>query len=178
LTDRLLGLSRAAPAQPEILDSSPEARRPRLERSKGVSRRHARETVLVVQDEEAMREVNRRILSREGYEVLAAASGPEALAVAERHELARRVWRDGVEVELTLTEFDLLRTLAESPERVVSRRELMQRVWDRDLADSGTIDAHIYRLRRRIEPDGSAPMYVHNVPRVGYRFATHLLRPA
>jgi DNA-binding response OmpR family regulator len=90
----------------------------------------------------------------------------------------RQVWRDGVEVELTITEFNLLRVLAERPEMVVSRRELMQRVWNQDVADSRTIDAHIYRLRRKVEPDGSAPMYIHNISRVGYRFATRSLHAA
>ena len=87
----------------------------------------------------------------------------------------RQVWRDGVEVDLTITEFNLLRALAERPEMVVTRRELMQRVWNQDVGDSRTIDAHIYRLRRKVEPDGSAPMYVHNISRVGYRFAVHPL---
>ena len=87
----------------------------------------------------------------------------------------RQVWRDGVEVDLTITEFNLLRTLAEHPEMVVTRRELMQRVWNQDAADSRTIDAHIYRLRRKVEPDGSAPMYIHNISRVGYRFAVRSL---
>jgi two-component system response regulator ResD len=87
----------------------------------------------------------------------------------------RQVWRDGVEVDLTITEFNLLRALAERPELVVTRRELMQRVWNQDVGDSRTIDAHIYRLRRKLEPDGSAPMYVHNISRVGYRFAVRPL---
>ena len=83
----------------------------------------------------------------------------------------RQVWRDGVEIKLTITEFNLLQTLAERPRAVVTRRELMQRIWNQDAADSRTIDAHIYRLRRKVEPSGSAPRYIHNISRVGYRFA-------
>ncbi|HET9051168.1 MAG TPA: response regulator transcription factor, partial [Candidatus Dormibacteraeota bacterium] len=64
--------------------------------------------------------------------------------------IRRQVWRDGAEVRLTITEFNLLHTLAERPKAVVTRRELMQRIWNQDAADSRTIDAHIYRLRRKV----------------------------
>jgi len=84
-----------------------------------------------------------------------------------RHE----VLRDGESVSLTPTEFDLLALLSASPGRVISRSEMIQKVWGQgaDL-DLRSVDAHVYRLRRKIEPDGPRPTYIHAVPGIGYRF--------
>jgi DNA-binding response OmpR family regulator len=84
-----------------------------------------------------------------------------------RHE----VLRDGQSVNLTPTEFDLLALLSASPGRVISRSEMIQKVWGQgaDL-DLRSVDAHVYRLRRKIEPDGPRPTYIHAVPGIGYRF--------
>jgi DNA-binding response OmpR family regulator len=84
-----------------------------------------------------------------------------------RHE----VLRDGQAVNLTPTEFDLLALLSASPGRVISRSEMIQKVWGQgaDL-DLRSVDAHVYRLRRKIEPEGPRPTYIHAVPGIGYRF--------
>jgi DNA-binding response OmpR family regulator len=84
-----------------------------------------------------------------------------------RHE----VLRDGTAVNLTPTEFDLLALLSASPGRVISRSEMIQKVWGQgaDL-DLRSVDAHVYRLRRKIEPEGPRPTYIHAVPGIGYRF--------
>ena len=84
-----------------------------------------------------------------------------------RHE----VLRDGESVNLTPTEFDLLALLSASPGRVISRSEMIQKVWGQgaDL-DLRSVDAHVYRLRRKIEPSGPRPTYIHAVPGIGYRF--------
>lgn len=84
-----------------------------------------------------------------------------------RHE----VLRDGRPVTLTPTEFDLLALLSASPGRVISRSEMIQKVWGAgaDL-DLRSVDAHVYRLRRKIEPEGLRPTYIHAVPGIGYRF--------
>ena len=84
-----------------------------------------------------------------------------------RHE----VLRDGVPVTLTPTEFDLLALLSASPGRVISRSEMIQRVWGQGAdIDLRSVDAHVYRLRRKIEPEGPRPTYIHAVPGIGYRF--------
>jgi two-component system alkaline phosphatase synthesis response regulator PhoP len=84
-----------------------------------------------------------------------------------RHE----VLRDGDTVELTRTEFNLLALLASRPGRVVSRVEMIEQVWGREAElEPRSIDAHIYRLRRKIEPNHEHPTYVHAIPGVGYRF--------
>ena len=92
---------------------------------------------------------------------------PGLIVDVGRHE----VLRDGKPVTLTPTEFDLLALLSASPGRVISRSEMIQKVWGQgaDL-DLRSVDAHVYRLRRKIEPDGPRPTYIHAVPGIGYRF--------
>ncbi len=68
---------------------------------------------------------------------------------------AHRVTRSGVEVKLGPTEFRLLATLIERPGRVLSRDQLLDMVWGRDIhVDSRTVDVHIGRLRRALCRDG------------------------
>ena len=84
-----------------------------------------------------------------------------------RHE----VLRDGEAVGLTPTEFNLLALLATRPGRVVSRADMIQQVWGQGAElDARSVDAHVYRLRRKIKPNNEHPTYVHAVPGVGYRF--------
>jgi len=73
-------------------------------------------------------------------------------------------------VELTATEYRLLLALAQYPGRVYSRFELINRVEGHDFEGyERTIDAHVKNLRHKIEPDPSAPRYIHTVRGVGYR---------
>ena len=73
---------------------------------------------------------------------------------------------DGVPLDLTAKEFDLLGVLAEEPGRVVPRQELLARVWDPVWHGSGkTLDVHVSSLRRKL-PDPSA---IETVRGVGYR---------
>ena len=84
----------------------------------------------------------------------------------DRHE----VTVDSVRVNLTPSEWRLLVALAESPGRVYSRFELINRVQGYDYEGyERTMDAHVKNLRRKIEPDPSSPRYVETVHGVGYR---------
>jgi DNA-binding response OmpR family regulator len=86
-------------------------------------------------------------------------------------DVARReVLRDGTRVALTPTELDLVVLLAGSPGQVISRAELIERVWGRRDLAARSVDAHVYRLRRKLEPEGSAPIFIQAVQGVGYRF--------
>ncbi len=74
------------------------------------------------------------------------------------------------DVELTTTEFDLLRLLAAHPGRVFSRSELLDRLQgDAYEGYERTIDSHIKNLRRKIEPDPEKPTYIHTVYGAGYK---------
>jgi len=83
----------------------------------------------------------------------------------------RLVRRDGEEVHLTPTEFELLRVLARNRGRLMTHRALLVEVWGVEYEDDlQVLRAHIANLRRKIEPpDG--PRFIRTDPGVGYRFA-------
>ncbi len=85
------------------------------------------------------------------------------------------VRRAGVEVHLTRTEFRLLAELVSAGGRVVTREELLQRVWGYDyFGDTRLLDVHVRRLRRKIEVDPDSPSVLTTVRGVGYRCAAQL----
>ena len=86
-------------------------------------------------------------------------------------DVARReVTRDGRQVDLTALQFDLLATLAESPGRVFTRRQLIERVWGWDFfGDERIVDAHIRNLRGALEDDPANPEVVGTVRGAGYK---------
>lgn len=92
-------------------------------------------------------------------------SGPLALDPA-----ARRATRNGVELQLTIREFDLLAFFLRHPGRVVGREELMHRVWGWEFGDLSTVTVHVRRLREKIEDDPARPRLITTVWGVGYRF--------
>jgi two-component system response regulator ResD len=84
---------------------------------------------------------------------------------------ARRVRRDGEELELTPLEFDLLLYLARHPGRAFSREKLMDAVWQYSFySDTSTVTVHIRRLRSKLEADPTHPRWLETVWGVGYRF--------
>jgi DNA-binding response OmpR family regulator len=77
---------------------------------------------------------------------------------------------DGSPVHLTRSEFKVLAVLAEEPERVFTRREIMQRLWESDhVGDEHPCDVHISNIRRKIERDPSHPERIETVRGVGYK---------
>ncbi|MEO1088006.1 MAG: response regulator transcription factor, partial [Acidobacteriota bacterium] len=101
----------------------------------------------------------------------------EVVEVVERGALRidpsrRRVERDGVDVEVTSLEFDLLLFMASRPGRVLTRQALMDQVWGEGrVVDDRSIDSLMSRLRRKLEADPSRPAYLTTVWGAGYRFA-------
>ena len=89
-------------------------------------------------------------------------------------DMARRVaTRDDAPLELAPREFDLLSLLMASKGRVLSRKEILRRVWGYGyIGDSRTVDVHIRWLRSKIEVDPSAPQRIITVRGIGYRFET------
>ena len=76
----------------------------------------------------------------------------------------------GEEIHLTRTEFRLLVELASSPGKVMSREDLLERVWARDyFDDERLVDVHVRRRRTKIEPDPANPRYVITVRGMGYK---------
>lgn len=96
---------------------------------------------------------------------------PVVVAGSLRIDLARRVvTRDGAEVRLTPTEWDLLRVLAASPGKVLTHRQLLERAWGGYAADnSPQLRVYVNYLRRKLEADPTRPRLIVTEPGVGYR---------
>ena len=115
----------------------------------------------------------RSVLRRQRWEKTT--GGPKASTLAfgeaqidfETHEVTVR----GEPVQLTQLELDLLRYFAENAGRVLSRTELLERVWKlRNYGNTRTVDNFISRLRRRFEADPSSPTHFLSVRGAGYKF--------
>ncbi|NJM96070.1 MAG: response regulator transcription factor [Phormidesmis sp. RL_2_1] len=79
--------------------------------------------------------------------------------------------RNTITLELTPLEFDLLTTFMSYPGRVWNRTQLIEKLWGSDFfGDERVVDAHIARLRKKVEPNSSAPSFIKTVVGVGYRF--------
>ncbi len=82
-----------------------------------------------------------------------------------------RVIVDDEPVDLSALQFDLLRTLAESPGRVFARHQLIDRVWGRDFfGEERIVDVHVGNLRKALGDSASEPRFIETVRGVGYRF--------
>jgi two-component system response regulator RegX3 len=78
---------------------------------------------------------------------------------------------NGAAVALPLKEFELLEFLLRNPGRVLTRGQLIDRVWGSDyVGDTKTLDVHVKRLRAKIEPDPSHPTHLLTVRGLGYKF--------
>ncbi len=100
----------------------------------------------------------------------AAAGGVRIFGELTIDPAAREVRRDGELVELTKLEFDLLDALSEQPRLVLSRRQLLDRVWGPGwFGDEHVVDVHVAKLRAKLGDDPRSPRFVRTVRGVGYR---------
>jgi two-component system response regulator MtrA len=84
----------------------------------------------------------------------------------------RTVSRDGLDIALTRTEFDLLVELAQRPGQVLTREVLLDRIWGYDfLGDSRLVDVAMGRLRAKVETDPALPELLLTVRGAGYKAA-------
>jgi two-component system response regulator RegX3 len=113
----------------------------------------------------------RAVLRRQSAEVTE--SGAPTLAAGPvRMDIERHVVTvDGGPVQLPLKEFELLELLLRNAGRVLTRGQLIDRVWGADyVGDTKTLDVHVKRLRSKIEPEPSTPRYIVTVRGLGYKF--------
>jgi two-component system KDP operon response regulator KdpE len=91
-----------------------------------------------------------------------------------RIDLERReVTVDGRPAHLTPTEYELLKAFIEHPNKVLTDRMLLQRVWGPDYgSEDHYLHVYVARLRRKLEPEGAAPRLLVTEPGVGYRLMT------
>jgi two-component system response regulator RegX3 len=95
-------------------------------------------------------------------------SGPVRMDV-ERHV----VTVNGTHTPLPLKEFELLEMLLRNSGRVLTRAQLIDRVWGSDyVGDTKTLDVHVKRLRSKVEPDPANPQFIVTVRGLGYKFET------
>jgi DNA-binding response OmpR family regulator len=115
-----------------------------------------------------------RALLRRAYGELAAASTSDRLAFGDLQvDLERlQVTRGGQPVDLTPTEFRLLRYLLSHPDRPFSRSALIEAVWgyDSEIGNERTVDVHVRHLREKLEDDPATPRWFVTVRGVGYKF--------
>jgi two-component system response regulator RegX3 len=112
-----------------------------------------------------VRAVLRRRGEPEETEQATLEAGPVRMDV-ERHV----VTVDGAQISLPLKEFELLELLLRNAGRVLTRGQLIDRVWGADyVGDTKTLDVHVKRLRAKIEPDPGAPQHLVTVRGLGYK---------
>jgi two-component system response regulator RegX3 len=113
----------------------------------------------------------RAVLRRNAGEVTEL-SPPTLSAGPVRMDVERHVVTvSGGAVPLPLKEFELLEMLLRNAGRVLTRGQLIDRVWGADyVGDTKTLDVHVKRLRSKIEPEPSAPRYIVTVRGLGYKF--------
>ncbi|HET8605048.1 MAG TPA: response regulator transcription factor [Marmoricola sp.] len=112
-----------------------------------------------------IRAVLRRGQAEGGEEPPALEAGPVRMDV-DRHQVTVR----GAEISLPLKEFELLEMFLRNPARVLTRQQLIDRVWGADyVGDTKTLDVHVKRLRAKIEADPSRPALLTTVRGLGYK---------
>ena len=111
-----------------------------------------------------------RAVLRRGQDVQAPTPTLEAGRVrmdVERHVVSV----DGESVRLPLKEFELLELFLRNPGRVLTRGQLIDRVWGADyVGDTKTLDVHVKRLRAKLEPDPARPRHLVTVRGLGYKY--------
>jgi DNA-binding response OmpR family regulator len=101
------------------------------------------------------------------------------VAGLELDYLRHRVRVEGREVELTPSELSLLSLLAGAPDRVFTRRQIMQHLWESSyVGDERACDVHVSNLRRKIERDPARPERLLTVRSVGYKLAAYVREPS
>jgi DNA-binding response OmpR family regulator len=83
----------------------------------------------------------------------------------------RLVFRNGEEIRLTPAEYNLLTFLIQNPGRIISRDQILNSVWGyQSYPNTRTVDAHMVKLRQKLEPEPAAPRYLLTMHGFGYRF--------
>jgi two-component system KDP operon response regulator KdpE len=116
------------------------------------------------------------LIARLGAALRRAGGAPdEPRVVADGLEIdlaAHTVTRDGEEVHLTPTEFELLRALAVERGRLMTHATLLREVWGPAYEDdTQVLRVHVANLRKKLEPEPGRPRYIRTDPGIGYRFA-------
>lgn len=108
-----------------------------------------------------------------GYSISKATYGTKDISFGELRIIPskRQVFLNTQEVSMTSKEFDILEFLARNKGQVFSKEQIYDRIWgEYYVADDRNITAYINKIRKKIEPDQSNPIYIQTVWGVGYKF--------
>lgn len=112
-----------------------------------------------------------RVALRHGSTTATAAAPVVRFGDVEIDFNRRRVLRNGTDLHLTPTEYDLLRLLVVNADRVLTQRQILREVWGPGYEnDAQTLRVFIAQLRRKIEPNPAQPTFIHTEVGIGYRF--------
>lgn len=121
----------------------------------------------------------RALLRRSQAQASPATAAAEVFGSVVLRRSAGDVIRNGVPVPLTKTEFRLFCELADHVGQVLSREQLLERVWGYSyVGDGRLVDTHLYRLRAKVEDDPANPQLIHTVRGLGYKLDPAAQRPA
>jgi len=114
----------------------------------------------------------RAVLRRQGEDFTDTVADGVLTAGPVRMDIERHIVNvNGNQVQLPLKEFELLEFLIRNSGRVLTRSQLIDRVWGSDyFGDTKTLDVHVKRLRAKIEVDPANPLYIQTVRGLGYKF--------
>ena len=114
----------------------------------------------------------RAVLRRQGEDFTDTAPDGVLTAGPVRMDIERHIVNvNGDQVQLPLKEFELLEFLIRNSGRVLTRSQLIDRVWGSDyFGDTKTLDVHVKRLRAKVEVDPANPLYIQTVRGLGYKF--------
>ena len=128
----------------------------------------------------SMRELIARVRANIRRTAMAASAAPEEQGMSAGGALTinpanNQVYKHGVLVELTQREYELLTFLASHPDKVFSRVDLMEQVWNYGYVgdDARAVDVTVRRLREKIEDDPGSPTYIITRRGVGYYYSAH-----
>ncbi|MBC7373464.1 MAG: response regulator transcription factor [Frankiales bacterium] len=109
----------------------------------------------------------RAVLRRTAGPVAATTSSQLSFADITLDDDTHQVWKGGLEVELSPTEFNLLRYLLQNPQRVLSKRQILEHVWQYDFGgDGNVVESYVSYLRKKV--DTGEQRLLHTVRGVGY----------
>ena len=114
----------------------------------------------------------RAVLRRQGEDFTDTVADGVLTAGPVRMDIERHIVNvNGNQVQLPLKEFELLEFLIRNSGRVLTRSQLIDRVWGSDyFGDTKTLDVHVKRLRAKVEVDPANPLYIQTVRGLGYKF--------
>ncbi|HPZ06665.1 MAG TPA: response regulator transcription factor [Candidatus Eremiobacteraeota bacterium] len=105
--------------------------------------------------------------------VSSSASSPSSTIIFKDMKMdliGRTFLKSNKQLELTAREFDVLKFMAENPNRLLNRQEIIDEIWKHEYVDHRSVDVHIRRLREKIEDDPNNPEIILTVWGKGYKF--------